>query len=237
MGGTVAEPDSSVGAHGSAREERIARRLAQNDRWSLDNQRRHSPLHAGRDRPASEADGPSLHAGRHPPAVILKERPPRSIRSATQSARDRRIWSSGTLPLRTRCRARRPPLDNLHRCRTRFFGRRARVRAGGEDRAAPRSERQVVPTTGGPIHRSSRPSAGFRIIRAHPGPPRGEIQPGVTRRGSLGDGDGLMPNRSYYELWRFTGRPGQLRADQRGVGRLRHAAGMGAHGGAPRRWG
>ena len=45
--------------------------------------------------------------------------------------------------------------------------------------------------------------------RPDPGAPRGDIQPGVTRRGSLGDGDALMPNRSYYELWRFTGRPGQ----------------------------
>lgn len=45
--------------------------------------------------------------------------------------------------------------------------------------------------------------------RPDPGAPQGDVQPGQTRRGSLGDGDALAAGGSYYELWTFRGRPGQ----------------------------
>ncbi len=45
--------------------------------------------------------------------------------------------------------------------------------------------------------------------RRDPGAPRGEIGPGDTRRGELGDGDEVSIRGTYSETWRFRGRPGQ----------------------------
>jgi hypothetical protein len=45
--------------------------------------------------------------------------------------------------------------------------------------------------------------------RTDPGTPRGDIAPGQSRQGSLGDGDALMPRGTYYEVWRYSGRAGQ----------------------------
>jgi hypothetical protein len=45
--------------------------------------------------------------------------------------------------------------------------------------------------------------------RPDPGTPRGEIRPGQSRQGSLGDGDAVMPRGTYYEVWTYRGTPGQ----------------------------
>lgn len=45
--------------------------------------------------------------------------------------------------------------------------------------------------------------------RPDPAAPRGDVAPGQTRTGALGDGDGVGSRGSYYEVWRYRGRPGQ----------------------------
>lgn len=42
-----------------------------------------------------------------------------------------------------------------------------------------------------------------------PGLPKGDVAPGQTRTGSLGDGDALLARGTYYEVWRYRGEPGQ----------------------------
>jgi hypothetical protein len=62
--------------------------------------------------------------------VILSEAPPRTLPARRHPCADRRIWSSGAPPRRTGSPSREAPLDRLHRCRTRFFGRRHGVARG-----------------------------------------------------------------------------------------------------------
>lgn len=45
--------------------------------------------------------------------------------------------------------------------------------------------------------------------RPDPAAPKGGIAPGQAQRGSLGDGDAVLPRGNYFEVWTYRGRAGQ----------------------------